>query len=316
VAGWSASFDADVVMINQSLTLNNADFWIVDGRTTFTAGTWGWHLNNPNFTGEDYASTYANTNNATIAYVWFEGPGFVNYTGDSRGISLSAAGSASDLLFDHVKVSKFTSGIFISGVGNVTFDHMDESDCSAMNSASWHPNGIWAAGAANLIVKNSWFHKGLQGHGTGEGIFAEQSGGNSGWQIYGNVFSDLDESGTKAIEITSSVPNLKIFNNTFDNVAAPLYTQASAASGTETRNNIWSQTGASSYGTTSNNLTTTAAGVFVNRANKDYHLVSTIGAGFARDIGLSLGAPYNISPDGTLRGADGTWDVGAYEFKP
>jgi hypothetical protein len=313
-AGWSSSFDSNITQTNQSFSLSNADYWTVSGATAFTGGTWGWIINDPSYTGENYASTYSNTNFARIEYIDFEGPGYVNYSGDSRGISLSNAGNASDLTFYNVAVHKFTSGLFISGADNITFDHLDEADCSAQNSASWHPNGIWAAGAANMIVRYSVFHKGVQGHGVGEGIFAEQSGGNSGWQIYGNVFYDLDNDGEKAIEITSSLPNLKIFNNTFDNVSLPLYTQASAASGTELRNNLWSQTGAQSYGTTSNSFTTSSASVFVNRAAHNYHLVSSIGSGFARNLGMALSGVFTLDPDGAIYGADGTWDVGAYEF--
>jgi hypothetical protein len=47
---------------------------------------------------------------------------------------------------------------------------------------------------------------------------------------------------------------------------------------------------------------------FVNLADENFRLR------FATDPGFSLGSPYNLDPDGTLRGADGTWDRGAFEF--
>src|SRR5262249_26081644 len=47
---------------------------------------------------------------------------------------------------------------------------------------------------------------------------------------------------------------------------------------------------------------------FVNLASADYHLLSSTLAG------LVFPAPYNTDADGKVRGQDGTWDRGAYEF--
>lgn len=315
-AGWSSAFDADVVQTNHSLSFDNFDNITIDGRTAETGGTWGWHLNNPGFTAESYASTYFNSQNIILKYVWFEGPGHVNYTGDSRAISLSAAGNASALLFDHVKISKTTTAVFINGVDSVTFDHLDMSDCSALNSASWHPNGIWAAGATNLTVKNSYFHTGTEGFGVGEGIFAEQSGGNTNWKIYGNVFSKINATGQKAVQLTSAVNGLLFYNNTCDDTGVDcLYINGGSCTGTSfVKNNLLNASTLGTCGTASNNVTAASTSVWVNRASNDYHIVSTITTNFPRDKGTALGSPYDVDPDGLTRGSDGTWDVGAYEY--
>ncbi|MCX6746941.1 MAG: hypothetical protein NTU63_02280, partial [Candidatus Pacearchaeota archaeon] len=47
---------------------------------------------------------------------------------------------------------------------------------------------------------------------------------------------------------------------------------------------------------------------FVNMGNGDFRLVSSTSPG------IMLGAPYNIDYGGNIRGADGVWDRGAYEF--
>jgi hypothetical protein len=47
---------------------------------------------------------------------------------------------------------------------------------------------------------------------------------------------------------------------------------------------------------------------FVDAAGLDFHLAT------ATDPGSSLGAPYDRDPDGVTRGADGTWDRGAFEL--
>lgn len=49
---------------------------------------------------------------------------------------------------------------------------------------------------------------------------------------------------------------------------------------------------------------------FTNSANGDFRLT------FPTDAGLTLPAPYNQDPDARLRGEDGVWDRGAYEFAP
>lgn len=314
--GWSSAFDVDVVQSNQQLSFDNFSNITIDGSTTASGGTWGWHLANPAFTGEDYDSTYFNSQNIIVRYVWMEGPGHVNYTGDSRGVSLSAAGTASNILFDHLKISKTTTAVFINGVSNVTFDHLDMSDCSALNSASWHPNGIWAAGATNLTVKNSYFHTGTEGFGVGEGIFAEQSGGNANWVIYGNIFSKLNATGQKAVQLTSAVNGLLFYNNTCDDTGVPcLYINGGSCTGTSAnKNNLLLTSSLDTCGTAGNNTTAGSSAVFVDRTNNNYHIVSTTGAGFPRNAGVNLGSPYNVDPDGISRGADGTWDTGAYEF--
>jgi hypothetical protein len=318
-SGWSAAFDSLVTITNQSLAINTQDWITFSGATTQTGGTWGILFDCPAFTGEDYGSIYPNSHNIQLRWVQFQGAGHVTYIGDSRGISLSAAGTASDITFFSVKINKFTTAVFINGPDNITFDRLDMSDCSALNSASWHPNGIWSSGCTNLTVKNSRFYKGTDGFGCGEGIFSEQGGGNSDWLIYGNRFVDLDNTGEKAIEITSATPNLFVYNNTFVNVIGGTITLSdipSSTGGMQKNNFLYNtnlQTGLSGM-TSSNNVTATDTTRFTNYATRDLHIVSTIGAGYARDAGVALGSPYDIDPDLVTRGVDGTWDCGAYEY--
>ena len=47
---------------------------------------------------------------------------------------------------------------------------------------------------------------------------------------------------------------------------------------------------------------------FVDAAGLDFHLAT------ATAPGSSLGAPYDHDPDGVTRGADGSWDRGAFEL--
>jgi hypothetical protein len=140
----------------------------------------------------------------------------------------------------------------------------------------------------------------------------------NGLYIYGNVFYD---NMNKGISISANPGtthnNVKIFNNTLDHMN-PGYAMACTPNCTncETRNNLFNSCGgyASACGTDSNNLVITNDAVFINRATRDYHIVSTIGTGYPRNAGYNVGSPYNTDPDGNMRGADGTWDIGAYEY--
>ncbi len=52
---------------------------------------------------------------------------------------------------------------------------------------------------------------------------------------------------------------------------------------------------------------------FLDSAANDYRITNTIGVGLPRDQGVDLGSPFDFDPRGIRRGADGTWDVGAFE---
>ena len=57
---------------------------------------------------------------------------------------------------------------------------------------------------------------------------------------------------------------------------------------------------------TSNNLSA-ANNPFVDYLVNDFHITSEIN-------GYSLPSLYNTDMDGNVRGADGVWDIGAYEY--
>jgi hypothetical protein len=313
--GWSSGFDATVTMSNVGIELSDNDFMVISGATTASGGAIGWILNCPSFTGEDYASTYNNTSNSRLEWIKFTGPGHVNYTGDSRAISLSAAGTASDLTFSHIWIDKFTSAIFINGPDNITFDYLEMTDCSALNSASWHPNGIWSSGCSGLTVSHSYFHTGSEGFGCGEGIFAEQSGGNANWTIHNTVFAHLNSTGLKPIQITSALSGLKVYNCTgYDLLTDLVYINGGSLSSSEVKNCLVPNGSIGGSGATAANNITANVSCFTDAANNDFTIISSTGGNFPRNAGTALASTYEIDRAGNTHGADGTWDVGAYEY--
>jgi hypothetical protein len=318
-AGWSSAFASTVLMQRAPITLiGDCDYITVSGRTTEAGGAHGWHIN---FKGATAGAGVEFINGAdadfiTVEYMDIEGPGPITYSSDGRGLDLTPFSGATDGFFSHLKIFDWESGVYVVGMNSVVFEHLEMFDIFAANWQAFHPNGIFTSTANNVIVRYSKFHKGPKGKGCGEGIFFEQSGGCSNWQIYGNLFYDIDEGGQKAIEVTSVVPNLKIWNNTFDNILAPLYVQAAAGAGTELKNNLFCASGSPSFGETSNNLAVSSGAVFINRAAKDYRIVSGTGSGLARNAGTPLVVNGSVNRDmnGNTRGLDGAWDIGALEF--
>jgi hypothetical protein len=161
------------------------------------------------------------------------------------------------------------------------------------------------------------------------------------WYIYGNLWHDgfPDPATPRVLTCQDTVQGpVYFYNNTVVNAYEGVaFEGGSWASGSQGRNNIYYNIwgGLSSSPTESlpdddydfsdrsqgNNFGDGTHDIangnqpFVN-IGVNYHIVGTMGAGYPRDKGLALGAPFNMDMDGNVRGADGAWDIGAYEFTP
>lgn len=319
-AGWSSGYDATVHQYQKGISFNgNYNYITVSGRTTAAGGTNGWWIDFSGLTrgpGIEWPNG-SNSSYITIEYMDLQGPGNVTYSADGRGIDDTPFSSATNHTFSHLKIWNWESGIYACGTNYGLFEYIDMYDLNAVNWSAFHPNGIYNSGHVGGIVRYSRFHKGPAGFGVGEGIFFEDAGGSSDWKIYGNVFYDLNKTGWKSIEVNANVPNLLIFNNTFDNCTNTIYKGGSAGpgSGSQLKNNLFFNAGSGySWGTTSNNLFISSGTVFADRAAKDYHIVSTVGANYPRNAGTNLSTYFTVDMNGVAYGGDGTWDVGAYEY--
>ena len=321
-AGWTPSFDSTVHQINGAGIAFNGDwdYITISGRTVASGGANGWWIDLQGRTqgsGIEFANG-AGADYNIMEYMDLQGPGAINYTGDGRGIDATPFSSATGNVFSHMRIFDWESAIYHVGINASTFEYLDVYDIMAANWSSWHPNGIYASGSRDVIVRYSKFHKGPKGYGVGEGIFFEQSGGASNWKIYGNIFYNLNSTGLKAIEITSTVPGLQIYNNTFDNIIVPgvFVNGGACGSGSATKNNLsYATSPPNTCGATANNITIASAPMpFVNRASHDYRIVATTGGSYPRNAGANLSSVFTSDMNGISFGLDGAWDVGAYEY--
>lgn len=321
-AGWSAGYDLTVRMVACTINFGSSSQYVtVSGRTTSDGGSYGWFIDFTGRTSGTGISGDGNPQYCTAEYMDLQGPGYITVSDDTRGVDFTPAEGSTAIgnCISHAKIWDWESGIYNTVLDGSIFEWIEMYNIGCVNAATFHPNGIFISYGANSgTVRYCWFHQGPESrtNGVGEGIFFEQSGAASGWKIYGNVFSHLED--MRSIQITSMQTNLKIYNNSFFNAYPAIQIRddqgGGVAGSSETRNNIFLNSAHDTCGTESHNLSQASPDPFVDSANDDFHIKSNSGAGYPRDAGTALAAEYATDPDGVTRGADGTWDIGAYEY--
>jgi hypothetical protein len=319
--GFQGGYDAQVVLSGLSCnTPGNGNYVTVDGRVKY-----GGIKIDDKSTDESYAidlnasgASYMRLYNLDAA-----GPSTLttNFTGDGRTLSANFNGVAHGL---HVAYSAFHGKptlILTAGQHDMVFEHNKLFDNVVGNPASWHPN-VWVSvsGDSNVAWRfndvTNWMVEGIMMCPNGPGCDPD-----SDWYIYGNVWHDATPNGSARVleaQYVQAGP-VHLFNNTFANLNYVMGTHGnggSFASG-EATNNLLYQTTADwaswNIGVTTTNLTASAS-PFVS--STDYHLAASsapINAG--TPIAPAAGLTFDHDGDGKTRGADGHWDIGAFEHE-
>lgn len=347
-AGWSSGYDSTVV---QTATYHPIEFAAgqtnnyitISGRTTASGGGYGWKITMP--TGSQYSGIYYGGNGSVQNYITLE---YIEVAGPDNPQSASGCQTAGACVaienipynssgvnstyhtLSHMSIHGWVAGIFNQYQTNALYEYIDMYNIYAANSGLNHPDLMYIADGSYGTIRYSKFHDACSG---GSGIFFTVAGSTNYWNLYGNMFYDMTSADGNCYAVKlreGTVLGLKIFNNTFSNNDADLtVSDGVCGTGCETKNNIFHGTGwTSTYGTQSNNLVTTDSSIFTNYAAKDYHIVSTVGSGYPRnagtslssyfttDAGTSLSSSFTTDMDRNTFGADGTPDLGAYEYNP
>jgi hypothetical protein len=215
-------------------------------------------------------------------------------------------------------------GVMFTG-SNETLEHSYLRN----NGGQQHSEMIAAVNSQNLTIRYDVLDNLVCCNGTTY-IEPQSNGGTppNGIYVYGNIIkATRSDEGTNNPSLFSStsgeqVLNVFIYNNTIYGLhgASPQVGFAdtgvrgdNASSTITVRNNVWQ---ANTYGPSfqsvqvqDHNILNTGGVSFVDAGTGDFHLAQPTAAGVA------LPAPYNLDPDGNVRGADGTWDLGAFEFR-
>ena len=324
-AGWNSAYDSQVVIntpVSTSLIFidNGVGSYVaIDGRVDsgiylpYKDGGSGVELNGS-----------ADFTNITVKHLEAAGPGPITQTSDTRGFDFTTQGTISNITVSHCSAHNSDTLMQFTRSVNLVVEYCDLHDAGAVNAATYHPNTIYVGTANNATIRYNQLH-----NIDVEGIFFGDSG-NNGVKIYGNVFyqgTSAPNSG-RGIEIDNAgdAMSFQIYNNVFANLPlAPIRMSGVGSSGSVTNNIFWN-----SGGVTYQNLThdynlssdataggeahglANAANPFVNSTgNGDFHLKA---GSNAINKGTALAVEFNQDIDSHTRGADGTWDIGAYEY--
>ncbi len=182
--------------------------------------------------------------------------------------------------------------------------------------------------ASNMTVRNSVFKDSCQrdpGDST-SGCTAEialwDGSGFDNNEVYGNVFhkttNEINTGGVVVIGgngvswVGPGASNAKVFNNTISGYKDGTSIIVLNGSGNACRNNVWygiaGGVGTGCNASSASNNSVLSSSPFIGAAQGDFRLAAGTQAGTA------LGSPYDVDMKGAKRGADGVWDLGAYEY--
>jgi hypothetical protein len=233
-----------------------------------------------------------------------------------------------DITIAYVDFNTLTDGIHLGRNNGVLVEHCRISNIGNFGGSD-HPNNVYNHLEGSQGPFNITFRYNVFDNAQNTGIYISNdgyaSGVNSGFYIYGNVFLNMPESWARAITLKPqqvSLQGVYILNNTFVNCSSPYtwsYNQGEPSPTGLSANNIYSSSGVPGFmfsGNDGNHYVNSTTSIFVNAGAGNYRLNAPVGTG-ANLSSISTGYnTFNKDPDGKTRGADGLWDIGAYEYGP
>ncbi len=338
--GWQDSYGSGQATFSGMIEFTSS-YWVFDGVTGGgAANNWnqnfGFKITEASDANAVIRVAYAGTANyITISHVDMQGKGSVSTQGgyySNDGIAIY--NSASYTTLSHAWLHGIgRCPVFITGSKNSMFEHLYVSSYygssgvhsevmstgqGTMGDVTWRYSlvtAIMSTGglmwdnssnpSAHLYVYGNIFYKPT-------GAYWEQANGViGGWTgghgekftncwVYNNTFINID------YLPFSNFPNNYggniAVNNIFYNCVSPDFSRF----GTHDDNYFINSGGTHSE---ANGTSAASGNPFVDYVNLNFRLTSATAAG------MSLSSPFNIDLFGNSRGADGTWDRGAYEFR-
>jgi hypothetical protein len=308
--GWSDSMGDAIVQFGV-LTFSSG-YFIVDGNSPY----WSYGIKIiPSRTAGQAIYFTSSGNNNTVKGIEVDCSSCSNVSPTPRGIYTN---SVDNILVENVWVHHtYQDCVKPYNGSNLTFDHFYCSN-RQMSPESIHGDAFEIVSVSNLTIRYSKFNW------NGQQIFfgGNVTGANGRFDFYGNTHYGGASSGQGICRNSSGTggPGY-VYNNSFYNLNTAII--ESGMNYADIRNNIFVAGNARSINAPNmhdNYYTSDITGYsdssaevggdpFVNAAGGNFHLASATRAGDG-----SIGPAYQSDPDGKVRGADGTWDRGAFEF--
>jgi hypothetical protein len=347
-AGWSAGYDAQVVM-NQT-TENGIYVGPRDGVTIDGVVIDGIRINPTTSLPVQNAAITTYGNNTTIRRVKVQGNNQYSVWTAAVKMGKSEFGLKTNIFISECEFSNLSQLIFQGYPADyITIEKSKLHTC--LGSGGLHNNVFYTDGPQHVIFRWNEVYN-WSAVGVSVGTLGRPT---DHWQIYGNRFGPghlaggSDGDGVSIIisgrapplDLNSIGPNITIVNNTFvrgDHADIRVVFNGQVTGGT-IKNNVsydgdggngqWSLgtapftrdynwfSFANAYTAGEPNsivIGNTNTVPFLDIDARDYHIPTTISSTMPRNKGTALDVVYSLDPDGNTRGADGTWDMGAYEF--
>ncbi len=338
-AGWNAAFDSQVIINHDPVAISwsassgvgsyvTLDGQIEDGIRAYVACGAGARW--------DTSSIRVETDQVrdiVIQYIDAAGPGVGEaFTHGNECVSITLyvnGGKVYNPTIRHNKLHGNVVGTRILGQDGGVWEYNEYYHNDT--STDWHSNSFTIRQCYNKVtIRYNIFHD-----YTGEGIMlgAMDTDISCPVEVYGNLFHTGlhniggEDTSSRALELQYMPWTVKFYNNTIYDLQSSLsVVQAGAewGSGSEVKNNIFYSVGTPVITPGSPTVTHNAfssAGIakgtdtqimssdpFTNAGSYDFTLKA------ATVAGATLSSPYNIDMAGNVRGADSTWDRGAYEY--
>ncbi len=325
--GWDAAFDQPVVITGApreavvSFDGGHGSFVTLDGRTPagirvlFGNGGRGVEI-----------ESLVDLTDITLRCIEAAGPGPIVQIGNTRGFDLTIPAMLTNLTLSRCSAHHADTLLQVTASTNLLIEHCDFHHSGALNAATYHPNAIYLGPVRNLVFRYNRLHD-----YDVEGLFFGHAG-NRGARIHGNLFyqgaSPPDTGRGIEFDDTADSADFLVYHNTFVDLPLPgvNFRNGQPHPGAIVMNNLFVGCSAE-FGPAAHdyNLLPVAAGeahglvgggpaLFIDAARFDYHLAASPGPITPRNTGVALGPPFDLDPDGRPRGADGGWDIGAFEF--
>jgi hypothetical protein len=339
-AGWSSSYDS-LVTVPAINVPGPAAYLTIDGRINYgilvlIPGTEGDGISGGAGNGSGVAQPI---DHITWTHIEVYGPACVeNSTCTGSGVvgiqimPYCSGANRTNMLLDHLSVHRTGEAVRGCGWSDSIIQYSDIYDTH--NDGPQHEDILYS----NAPYQNvTWRYNRIWSN-PNDGIFFEGSGGAVNFKFYGNTYYHSGGS-LMTFKVGSSYGPVYIYNNVFENDGTfgdyqPgwLNFDGTMAAGTEIANNIFqnidNQAGSSinsnhnAYnlsGYTETGVVHFTAGTQFGNISSgnpllaDFHLTAAGATAFANK-GKALSAEFATDADGNVRGGDGTWDIGAFEY--